>query len=645
MSLKWLSVITLTVLFAFTAIDAGAQNRRKAERLFSEAKDALQSLDESKALDLINKCLQADSTFADAWWLSGDINVDAGNNEAAVYNYKKAVFYNPAFSSLFLSVAQFELKTGRYAEAKSDAERFIATTLNLPTSLNNAVPNQSQIIRANIIIQQAETAIAIMAHPLPVVLHNMDSGINTKADEYINTITADESTLIFTRKTHTGKYGPPKEDLYIARKDSTIWKVTPLHFGASQNVNTGALCISPDGKTVWYTLCGATDGFGSCDLYVSQRHNNEWSSPTNLGPIINTAAWETQPSISADGTTLYFVSNRPGGIGNADIWVSKKDKDDYWGTPVNLGMPINTPQDEMSPFIHPDGNTLYFASKGHPGLGGSDIFLSRLDAAGKWQEPVNLGYPINSYADEIGLLVNPAGETAYISSTQKGGFGGFDIYYFTLPTEFRPSPVTYVRGIVTDAENDMPLAANFELINLETTQTEIKETSSPDNGSFLVCLKPGKDYGLNVSKPGYLFYSQHFALTEIKEAGNPFIINIKLQKIKSGSTTILNNIFFDTDSYALLDRSKSELERLVTFLKLNPTVKIKVSGHTDNQGDDNLNMKLSENRAKAVVNYLIGAGIAPNRLSYIGFGETSPIDTNQSIEGRAKNRRTEFKIE
>lgn len=645
MSLKWLSVIMLTVLFICNVIDAEAQNRRKAERLFSDAKNALQSLDESKAIDLLNKCLQTDSTFADAWWLSGDLNVDTGNNEAAIDNYKKAIFYNPAFSKLFLSVAQFELKTGRYAEAKSDAERFIATTLSPPTSHVNSVPNQSQVIRAKLIIQQAETAIAIMAHPLPVVLRNIDSGVNTLAEEYINAITADESTLIFTRKTRTGKYEPPKEDLFIAQKVSTDWKVTPLHFGESKNVNTGALCISPDGSTVWYTLCGATDGLGSCDLYVSQRHNNEWSSPTNLGTVLNTAAWETQPSISADGTTLYFVSNRAGGIGNADIWVSKKDKSDSWGAPVNPGGPVNTPQDEMSPFIHPDGNTLYFASKGHPGLGGSDLFLSRLNAAGKWQEPVNLGYPINTYADEISLLVNPAGDKAYISSTQKGGFGGFDIYYFTLPTEFRPSPVTYVRGIVTDAENDMPLAANFELINLATAQTEIKETSSSDNGSFLLCLKPSNDYGLNVSKPGYLFYSQHFALTEIKEAGNPFIINIKLQRIKSGSTTILNNIFFNTDSYALLDKSKSELERLVTFLKMNPNTKIKVSGHTDNQGDDNLNMILSENRAKAVVNYLISAGISPNHLSYIGFGETNPIDTNQTVEGRAKNRRTEFKIE
>ena len=643
MSLKWLSVIMLSVLFVCTAIDAEAQNRRKAERLFADAKDALQSLDESKALDLLNKCLQIDSTFADAWWLAGDINVDIGNNEAAIYNYKKAVFYNPAFSKLFLSLAQFELKTGRYAEAKSDAERFIATTISPPTS--NSVPNQSQVIRAKLIIQQAETAITIMAHPLPVVLHNMDSAINTPAEEYINAITADESTLIFTRKSHTSKYGPPKEDLFIAQKNSKNWKVSPLHFDTSQSVNTGALCISPDGKTVWYTLCGASGGFGSCDLYVSQRHNNEWSSPTNLGPIINTAAWETQPSISADGTTLYFVSNRVGGMGNSDIWVSKKDKDDSWGTPVNLGGPVNTPQDEMSPFIHPDGSTLYFASKGHPGLGGSDLFLSRLNAAGKWQEPVNLGYPINTYADEISLLVNPAGTTAYISSTQKGGFGGFDIYYFTLPTKFRPSPVTYVRGIVTDAKNDMPLTASFELINLATAQTEIKETSSSDNGSFLLCLKPGNDYGLNVSKPGYLFYSQHFALTEIKEAGNPFIINIKLQRIKTGSTTILNNIFFNTDSYALLDRSKSELERLVTFLKINPTIKIKVSGHTDNQGDDKFNLILSENRAKAVVNYLISAGISPNRLSFVGFGETISIDTNQTIEGRAKNRRTEFKIE
>lgn len=645
MSLKYVTVIALTVLIFCAIPDAKAQNRRKAERVFSDAKVALQSLDESKALVLLDKCLQTDSTFADAWGLAADINSDIGNNETAVYNYKKAILFNPSFSSLYLAVAQCELKIGRYVDAKTDAEQFISTTLNPSTSRINIIPNQSQVIRAKLIIQQAETAIDIMAHPQSVVLHNMDSGINTEADEYINTITADESTLIFTRKTRTSRYTPPVEDLFIARKDSTGWKISPLHFDILQRVNTGALCISPDGKTVWFTLCGANDGYGSCDLYVSQRHNDEWTRPENLGPIINTAAWETQPSISADGTTLYFVSNRVGGIGNADIWMSKKDKNDAWGVPVNLGEPVNTPQDEMSPFIHPDGNTLYFASKGHPGLGGSDLFISRSDAAGKWQEPVNLGYPINTSADEISLLVNPAGDKAYISSTQKGGLGGFDIYYFTLPSELRPSPVTYVRGIVTDAETKEPLVANFELINLASSQTEIKETSSADNGSFLVCLKPGKDYGLNVSKSGYLFYSQHFALTEIKEAGNPFILNIKLQKIKSGSTTILNNIFFDTDSYALLDRSKSELERLVSFLKMNPNVKIKVMGHTDTQGDDKLNMKLSENRAKAVVNYLISAGISSDRLTYIGFGETSPIDTNQTEEGRAKNRRTEFKIE
>ena len=645
MSLKYVLVITLTVLIFCAAVDARAQNRRKAERVFSDAKNALQSLDESKALVLLNMCLQTDSTFADAWWLAGDINADIGNSETAIYNYKKAIFYNPSFSSLFLSVAQLELKTGQYAAAKSDVERFLSTTLNPSTSQISIIPNQSQVIRAKLIIQQAETAIGIMAHPQSVVLHNMDSGIDTQADEYINAITADESTLIFTRKTRSGKNTPPVEELYIARKDATDWKINPLHFDIIQRVNTGALCISPDGKTVWFTLCGASDGYGSCDLYVSQRHNNEWTRPENLGSVINTAAWETQPSISADGTTLYFVSNRAGGIGNADIWVSKKDKDDAWGVPVNLGEPVNTPQDEMSPFIHPDGNTLYFASKGHLGLGGSDLYISRLNASGKWEEPVNLGYPINTSADEISLLVNPAGDKAYISSTQKGGLGGFDIYYFTLPSEFRPSPVTYVRGIVTDADNEMPLSANFELINLETAHTDIKETSSSDNGSFLLCLKPGKDYGLNVSKPGYLFYSQHFALTEIKEAGNPFILNIKLQKIKSGSTTILNNIFFDTDSYALLNSSKSELERLVTFLKTNPQVKIKVMGHTDTQGVDKLNMKLSENRAKAVVNYLISAGISSDRLTYIGYGETIPIDTNQTEEGRAKNRRTEFKIE
>jgi len=645
MSLKGLSVLMLSVLIFCSMPDVRAQNRRKAERLFSDAKFALQSGEDSKVIDILNKCLQADSTYADGWGLLGDISTDQQDFETAVSSYKKAVSINPAYTTLFLALAQTELKTGRYSDAKSDAEKFMSVTLSQNRINLNAIPKQSQVISARLIIQKAETAIGIMAHPLPVELHNLGSTINTVAEEYINSITADESTLIFTRKSFNDKLKRPLEELFIARKDTLKWKVTPLKFDSSESINTGALCISPDGNTVYYTLCGAADGYGSCDLYVSQRQNNNWSRPTNLGPVINTPSWESQPSISADGTTLYFVSNRFGGIGGSDIWVSKKDINGNWGAPKNLREPVNTPQDEMSPFIHPDGNTLYFASKGHPGMGGSDLFLSRLDANGKWQQPVNLGYPINTYADEISLLVNPAGDKAYISSTQKGGFGGFDIYYFTLPAELRPSPVTYVRGIVTDADNAMPLVANFELINLATNQTEIKETSSADNGSFLVCLKPGEDYGLNVSKPGYLFYSQHFALTEIKEAGNPFILNIKLQKIKSGNTTILNNIFFDTDSYALLEKSKSELERLVGFLKLNPSIKIKISGHTDNQGDEKSNKILSENRAKAVVNYLIKEGISPDRLSSAGFGATNPIDSNQTEEGRAKNRRTEFKIE
>jgi len=645
MALKRLSVFVLTVLIFCSVLDVRGQNRRKAERIFSDANNALQFNDESKAIDLINKCLQADTTFADGWGLLGDLSTDLQDFESAVSSYKKAIIYNPSITYLFLALAQNELKTGHYADAKADAGKFLTATLSPHGPGVSAPPTQKQIISANQIIQKAETALAIMVHPLPVILNNLGPGINTPADEYINSITADESTMIFTRKSFNDRLKRPLEELFIAKKDSTHWKVTPLKFDSSEVVNTGALCISPDGNTVWYTLCGATDGFGNCDLYVSQRHNSGWSRPQNLGEVINTSAWETQPSISADGNTLYFVSRRVGGMGGSDIWVSKKTPEGEWGKPQNLGEPVNTPEDEMCPFIHPDGNTLYFASKGHPGMGGSDLFLSRLGANGKWQEPVNLGYPINTNADEIILLVNPAGDKAYISSTQKGGYGGFDIYSFTLPVELRPSPVTYVKGFVADDDNNLPLVADFELINLATNKSEIKETSSPDDGSFLVCLKPGEDYGLNVSRPGYLFCSQHFALKEIKTVGNPFILNIRLQKIKSGSTTILNNIFFDTDSYALLEQSKSELERLVAFLKANPTINIKISGHTDNQGEDKANKILSENRAKAVVSYLDKAGIVPSRLSYAGFGASLPIDSNLTDEGRARNRRTEFKIE
>jgi outer membrane protein OmpA-like peptidoglycan-associated protein len=277
-------------------------------------------------------------------------------------------------------------------------------------------------------------------------------------------------------------------------------------------------------------------------------------------------------------------------------------------------------------------------------MGGFDLFISRMDADGNWSSPVDLGYPINTYADEINLVVNAKGDVAYISSDKLGGKGGMDIYSFKLYKEAQPSMVTYFKGVVFDKETNNRLEAKFELTDLSTGKSVSRSTSDPVTGEFLLALPLDREYGLNVSKPGYLFYSDHFELRGENSKTKPFIYNVPLQPIRVGETVILRNIFFDTDKFELKDESRSELARLISLLKSNPQISIEISGHTDNHGTADHNIVLSKNRAEAVYNYLILNGIAKERLSYSGFGMTRPIDTNDTEAGRANNRRTEFKV-
>jgi len=272
-----------------------------------------------------------------------------------------------------------------------------------------------------------------------------------------------------------------------------------------------------------------------------------------------------------------------------------------------------------------------------------DLFVSHLGKDGKWQKPQNLGYPINSSGDENGLTVTASGKYAFFASNNLNGFGGFDIYYFELPENLRPHVVTYVKGIVIDAVTKQPLEASVEIIDLERNAPVYQDNSSPEYGDFLVTLAAGKNYGLNVSKDGYLFYSANFSLLG-REAKEPYLLTVELSPIEVGNKVVLNNIFFDTNKFDLKPDSKAELQKLIDFLTLNPSVHIEISGHTDNVGNNQANQVLSENRSKSVYQYLITNGISAARLLYKGYGETQPIMPNTSDENRAKNRRTEFKI-
>jgi outer membrane protein OmpA-like peptidoglycan-associated protein len=315
-----------------------------------------------------------------------------------------------------------------------------------------------------------------------------------------------------------------------------------------------------------------------------------------------------------------------------------------WSDPVKLGPHINTSDEEEFVFIHQDNQTLYFSSDGHPGMGGLDIYVSRRKPDGTWDKPENLGYPINTFRDERGLLVAPKGDVAYISSDREGGFGGLDLYKFELHKDVRPMLISYVKGIVTDASNGQLLEAGFEIIDLASGEAVIRSSSERGTGEFIASLTAGKDYSLNVSKEGYLFYSEHFSCKNPADLKNAYLLDVKLSKAETGGKVVLKNVFFDTNLFVLKQESFPELNKLVSFMKSNQAINIEISGHTDSTGDKNKNQLLSENRAKAVYDYLQSKGVSASRMAFAGYGDTKPVSVNDTEEGRALNRRTEFLI-
>jgi outer membrane protein OmpA-like peptidoglycan-associated protein/tetratricopeptide (TPR) repeat protein len=593
---------------------------------------ANQNLDESlfdDAIGNLQKSLQADSNFVEAHELLGDLYRRMKQHSAAHNQYLKVISINPEFNrGVYYKIGDEDIYLALYENGAQHLEKYL--------SYPDLSPETAFLAKK--LLADCKFSIEAVKHPVPFKPVNMGPAINTADNEYLPTATADESVLIFTREIDS------KEDLYQSIKVDGQWqKATYL----SDQINTpeyneGAQSITQDGKYLFFTGCNRPDGLGHCDIYIAAKKGDGWGKPVDLSPPVNTAGWESQPSISADGRTLYFSSNRKGGYGGYDLWKSTLT-DKGWGEPENLGPNINTQFNEQTPFIHADDSTLYFCSDGWPGLGGKDLFVSRLGKDGKWQKPTNLGYPINSNGDENGLTLTAEGSHAFFSSNSLDGYGGYDIYTFELPENVRPHIVTYVKGVVDDAKDMHPLEAAVEIIDLQKNVSVYQDYSDPDKGDFLATLTAGKNYGLNISKSGYLFYSQNFSLVG-HDGTKPYDITVLLQPIEIGNKVILNNIFFDTNKFDLKPESLSELQKLVDFLSLNPTLKIEISGHTDNMGNDQLNQTLSENRAKAVYQFLIESKIDASRLVYKGYGKTQPIAPNDTDEGRGKNRRTEFKI-
>jgi outer membrane protein OmpA-like peptidoglycan-associated protein/Tol biopolymer transport system component len=607
-------------------------NSRNAIKSYEKARYLLDLNEFKQASEELNAAIKQDDKFIEAYLLLADVYRVTYDYLNAKETYKKAFAIDPNFApDRYYFFAESELKTGDYELA----------LLHYQLYKKQGNPSIEKIVLTDKYIKDCEFALKAIKNPVPFKPENLGPNVNTADQEYLAALTTDESTLIFTRQIERN------EDFYRSYKDGDGkgWKKATY---LSANINTptyneGAQCLSPDGQFLFFTGCNRPDGLGRCDIYVSQKEGEGWSKPVNLGFPINTKGWESQPSLSADGKTLYFVSDRRGGYGSYDIWKSSIADDGKWTMPTNLGPNINTAYDEQSPFIHPDNQTLYFSSNGWVGLGNKDLFISRLDTAGNWSLPENLGYPINTYGEESGLTINANGTKAFFSSNNFSGFGGFDIYAFPLPEKIRPIAVNYVKGVVFDDASKARLGAIVDIIDLKEGKSIHTSYSDKIDGTFLATLSNGKEYSINVSKDGYLFYSENFSV-EKNQIGKPIILEVPLQKIAIGKKVVLKNIFFDSNKFDLKSESKTELQKLIEFLKENPKTEIEISGHTDDIGNDQSNLILSQNRSKAVYKYLVEHGIDEKRLSYKGYGESSPMADNTTEEGRANNRRTEFII-
>lgn len=635
-----LMLVVLMLLFVFPGI-AQKKNIKKIEQLCDKTMKYINKQDYEKASKYVNQIFAIDSNYAKAYVLQGDIYSLTLDAEKSADAYNKAIRLNEKPKPmLYYVAAEEEMKCGRYESAKQNYENYLNSFTTVPPLVNEV---GKQLVNC-------EFSITEITNPMKFSPINMGNAINSEWDEYLPTVTADEEELIITvrrPRDHNTVCAlcATEEDFYSSVKVNGVWEMRqPLGAPINSSYNEGAQCISPDGRFLFYTLCNTDFGYGSCDLYWAKRIGDRWGRARNFDPPVNTKFWESQPTIAPDGKTIYFASNRPGGEGGIDIWKTEMLEEGVFSNPENLGKTINTKYDETAPFIHADGRTLYFVSDGHPGFGGKDLFFSSLAPNNTWQEPINLGTPINTPDDEINIVINASGTTGYFSSDTEGGFGGQDIYSFELDERIRPIPVTYIKGIVQDATSLKPLETTIELIDLERNQVITSTISDPMTGEFLACILTGTNVMMNVSHPYYPFYSENFQIEKSYSELEPYVKNILLKKPEIGNTFVLRNIFFDFDKSDLLPASFVELDNLIDYLRKNRAIIVEIGGHTDNQGSPEYNDKLSLERAKAVYDFLIQKGIAPERLSYKGYGEHFPVESNDTEVGRAANRRTEFKI-
>lgn len=607
---------------------------KKAFTFYNQAMEKAQGGQLEEAADLLQKAIQTDNTYLDAYLSLAGVYGQQKNYKASTEFYEKAFARDPGYT------IEYKLPYSINLAGLGEFEKALQAINDL---LEKNPPRNSTSLKAAEYRKRCyefavEYARKNANKDYVFAPRNMGDAINTSESEYFPSLTIDSSEFIFTRRLNGAN-----EDFFISKKENNNWSIAkPLDGNVNTPQNEAAQNISQDGQWLVFTGCYRPDGFGSCDIYISYKDQNGWSEPINLGGWINSDQWESQPCLSPDKRDLYFASRRHGGFGGSDIYVSHLQPNGKWSEPENMGEGVNTSGDEQSPFMHADNQTLYFTSNYWQGYGDDDIFYIRKGPGGTWSKPINLGYPINTINREGTLFIGADGKTAYYASDRSDSKGGMDIYSFELREDVRPYKTLWVKGKVFDKKTSAGLPSAVELIDINGKQT-ISKVQTDEQGNYMITLPLGKDYAFNVNRKGYLFYSENISLSK-DPADSVFQKDIALQPIEANAAVVLNNIFFDVNKWDIKTESQVELEKVVQLMNENPTVKIQITGHTDNVGKPSENLALSNNRAKAVVAYLINKGVHPQRLSSKGFGETQPVADNKTEEGRARNRRTEMKV-
>lgn len=592
----------------------------------------------TEAIDALTQAIQKDKKFTEAYHRLGVVYMAMKDYPRAINNFNYALTLTKDIRKqklIWFDLGDAHMLSGQYKEAIDVLSGYV----------NSETQNKQRIAKASGWIENARFAINNQAVSGKYQPRALSDTVNCFPLQYFPALTADQQELIFTRR--RGYRLEDDEDLVISRKDPSGKWLAPQSVSPVINTpdNEGTCTISADGRKLIFTSCGDRGYSGNCDLYESIKTGDQWSKPANLGPNVNSGDWESHPTLSADGRTLYFVSDRKGGFGRNDIWYTTLGENGKWSKARNLGEPVNTQYDERSPFIHVNGQTLYFASNGLVGYGGYDIFYTEKTGAA-WSKPVNMGSPINSHEDQYSLYITADGKKGYYSHEEDlpNGTEKSVLMEIQIPenqvVKFRSN---YVKGVVTDAKTGEKLKARIELFDINKNEIVSLVESDSVSGQYLMVLTQGSEYGLYVNKTGYLFKSLNFNYAEMKDF-EPLVIDISLDQAKRGEAAILQNIFFDVDRYELKAKSFTELEKVGRFLNENPQIRIEIGGHTDNTGNPAYNQQLSEKRANAVYNYLISLGVSPKRLSAKGFGSAKPVASNETESGRQQNRRIDFTI-